>query len=55
MNGKDLDIDTSRVTQAQADWAAKSWVDFTWAQGSCPDSYEALGNEWLGTNPGNYS
>ena len=38
-----------------ADWSDNSWVDFAWADDACPESYEAIGNRWLGTNPGNYT
>jgi len=43
------------LTQGIMDWGANSWVDFTWAENTCPQGYEALGNEWEGMNPGNYT
>ena len=46
---------TTILTQALTDWNANSWVDFVWAENTCPENYEAIGNTWLGTNPGNYT
>lgn len=36
----------TNVTQALTDWSAKSWIDFTFAQETCPSGYKAIKNTW---------
>lgn len=43
-------------TQAISEWTTPGWLDFQWSvDGACPSGFEPIGNEWLGTLPGDYS
>ena len=43
-------------TQAISEWTTPGWLDFQWSvDDACPSGYEPIGNEWLGTSPGDLS
>ena len=54
-NHDDMYQDLTIYTQGVADWGTPSWVDFKWADDICPNGYESIYNEWLGTVEGNYT
>ena len=54
-NHDDMYQDLTIYTQGVSDWGTPSWSDFKWADYNCPDGYESIYNEWLGTVEGNYT
>ena len=47
------DTNLTIYTQGTTDWTTPGWSSFTWSDtDSCPDGYEVMGSEWLGTYAG---
>ena len=55
ITNNDYSDNTTIYTQAIQDWTDKPWVDFQWvaSQQKCPQDYESIGIDWLGTHRGN--
>ena len=55
IRNNDYADNTTIYTQAIQDWTDKPWVDFTWVadKQKCPQDYESIGIDWLGTHRGN--
>ena len=51
---KDQFLNLTVFTQAVKDWDSNSWANFAAGEdGECPQGYEAISAEWLGTVMGN--
>ena len=55
IRSNDYSDNTTIYTQAIQDWTRNPWVDFKWATDTqgCPQDYESIGIDWLGTHRGN--